>query len=101
MSAQAVRVLIGGEEFTVRSELPPEYTRKVAEYFDDMFRGVRKSLPTIEAHKAAILAGLAVTDELFQARRGDEEVARRITGLAEELTRLVPASGGRRRRSTE
>ena len=26
----AVRVIIGGEEFTVRSELPPEYTREVA-----------------------------------------------------------------------
>ncbi|MDQ2676686.1 MAG: hypothetical protein M3Y34_07730, partial [Actinomycetota bacterium] len=26
----AVRVTIGGEEYTVRSELPPEYTREVA-----------------------------------------------------------------------
>ena len=24
----AVRVVIGGEEYAVRSELPPEYTRK-------------------------------------------------------------------------
>ena len=31
---QAVRVTIGGEDYTVRSELPPEYTREVAAYVD-------------------------------------------------------------------
>lgn len=91
---QAVRVTIGGEEYTVRSELPPEYTQEVAAYFDRVLRGVRGSLPTVEAHKVAILAGLAVTDELFQARRGDAELAGRITTLVEEFTRLVPARRG-------
>ena len=69
----AVRVTIGGEEYTVRSELPPEYTREVAAYFDAALKRVRDSLPAMEAHKIAILAGLAITDELFQARRGDRE----------------------------
>jgi cell division protein ZapA (FtsZ GTPase activity inhibitor) len=86
----AVRVVIGGEEFTVRSELSPEYTREVAAHFDRMLAGIRASLPTVEAHKAAILAGLAVTDELFQARRVDADLAGRLTGLAEEIGRLVP-----------
>src|SRR3989454_7740916 len=30
----AVKVMIGGEEYTVRSDLPPEYTREVAAYVD-------------------------------------------------------------------
>jgi cell division protein ZapA (FtsZ GTPase activity inhibitor) len=87
---QAVKVLIGGEEFSVRSELPPEYTREVAAYFDRTFRGIRSSLPTVEAHKVAILAGLAVTDELFQGRREDADQAQRLNTLVEELTRLMP-----------
>lgn len=66
----AVRVTIGGEDFTVRSELPPEYTREVAAYLDAALKRVRDSLPMVETHKAAILAALAITDELFQARRG-------------------------------
>jgi cell division protein ZapA (FtsZ GTPase activity inhibitor) len=86
----AVKVVIGGEEFTVRSELPPEYTREVAAHLDRMLAGIRAGLPTVEAHKAAILAGLAVTDELFQARRVDEDLAARLTGLAEEVSRLLP-----------
>ena len=72
----AVKVVIGGEEFTVRSELPPEYTREVATYLDAALKRVRDSMPMVETHKAAILAALAITDELFQARRGDRPLAR-------------------------
>jgi len=86
----AVRVTIGGEEYTVRSELPPEYTREVALYLDTALKRVRDSLPMVETHKAAILAALAITDELFQARRGDREIAGRLSAMADELARLLP-----------
>ena len=86
----AVRVFIGGEEYTVRSEVPPEYTREVAAYLDAALKRVRDSLPMVESHKAAILAGLAITDELFQARRGDHDVAARLSAMAEDLARLLP-----------
>jgi cell division protein ZapA (FtsZ GTPase activity inhibitor) len=86
----AVRVTIGGEEFTVRSELPPEYTREVAAYLDAALKRVRDGLPTVEAHKAAILAGLAITDELFQARRGDRDLAGRLSSMADQLARVLP-----------
>jgi cell division protein ZapA len=86
----AVRVIIGGEEFTVRSELPAEYTREVAAYLDAALKRVRDSLPMVESHKAAILAALSITDELFQARNGDREVADRLTAMADDLARLLP-----------
>ena len=86
----AVRVFIGGEEYTVRSEVPPEYTRDVAAYLDAALKRVRDGLPMVESHKAAILAGLAITDELFQARRGDQEAADRLSAMAEDLARLLP-----------
>ena len=93
----AVRVTIGGEEYTVRSELPPEYTREVAAYLDAALKRVRDSLPMVETHKAAILAALAITDELFQSRRGDREIAERVSSLADEFARLLPPAkrGGR------
>ena len=93
----AVKVIIGGEEFTVRSELPPEYTREVATYLDTALKRVRDSMPMVETHKAAILAALAITDELFQARRGAREIAGRLSGLADDLARLLPpAKRGKR-----
>ena len=90
ISKNAVRVIIGGEEYTVRSELPPEYTREVAAYLDAALKRVRDMLPSVETHKAAILAALAITDELFQARRGDREIATRISTIADDLARLLP-----------
>lgn len=93
----AVKVTIGGEEYSVRSELPPEYTREVAAYLDASLQRVRGSLPSVETHKQAILAALAITDELFQARRGDRDVAARMTTLAEDVARLLPpAKRGKR-----
>lgn len=96
-SKSAVKVTIGGEEYTVRSELPAEYTREVAAYLDKELKRVRDSLPMVETHKAAILAALAITDELFQARRGDREIANRMSALADDLARLLPpAKRGKR-----
>jgi cell division protein ZapA (FtsZ GTPase activity inhibitor) len=86
----AVKVTIGTEEFTVRSEVPPEYTRRVAAHFDAALSRIRESLPTVEAHKAAILAGLAITDELFQARQEDAELADQLNELGEHLARCLP-----------
>jgi cell division protein ZapA len=86
----AVRVTIGGEEYSVRSELPPEYTREVAAYVDAALKRVRDMLPSLETHKVAILAALAITDELFQARRSDRDVAQRLNALGDELARLLP-----------
>ncbi len=86
----SVRVLIGGEEYTVKSELPPEYTREVAAYLDASLKRIRDMLPAVEPHKASILAALAITDELFQARRGDRELSARINAMADDLARLLP-----------
>ena len=74
----------------MRSELPPEYTREVAAYLDAALKRVRDSLPMVESHKAAILAALSITDELFQARGGDREAADRLSSMANDLARLLP-----------
>ncbi len=86
----SVRVTVGGEEFGLRTELPPEYAREVAAHFDAVLRQIRAASPTLEASKAAILAGFAVTDELFRTRRTDQELAGRITAMSEEIGRLLP-----------
>lgn len=90
MKKNAVKVSIVDEEYTVRSELDPEYTREVASHVDAAIRRVLASGPIVESHKAAILAALAITDELFQSRRQQEDLARRLKHLSSELARLLP-----------
>ena len=58
-------------------------------------------VPMADSHKAAILAALSITDELFQARQGDREAAARLDTLAEQVARLLPpAKRGRRAKGT-
>jgi cell division protein ZapA (FtsZ GTPase activity inhibitor) len=91
-SEQAVEVTIGGQKLRVSSDHPAEYTREVAAHYEAALQRIRASLPTIDAHRAAILAGLAVTDELFQARQTDSATVGRIEAVREQLARLLPPS---------
>src|SRR5207302_5122162 len=85
----AVKVMIGGEEYTVRSDLPPEYTREVAAYVDRALKQVLSQGPIVETHKAAILAALDITNELFQTKKGEREVVARLAALADGMTKAV------------
>jgi cell division protein ZapA len=44
----------------------------------------------VETHKAAILAALQITDELYTERAAAEALAEDIRGLAGELRPLLP-----------
>jgi len=90
MKKHAVKVMICDEEYTVRSELDPEYTRQVAGHVDQAIRRVLHAGPMVESHKAAILAALAITDELFESRKQQAEMAARLKGLTGDLARLLP-----------
>ncbi len=84
-----VTVVIGGEEFKLRSDATPEYTRDCAAFVDRTLAEVLQQVNLVEGHKAAILAALSITDQLFQAR-GEldmlrSEVARLSAKLAAEI----------------
>ena len=86
----SVKVTIVSEEYTIRSDEPAEHTRAVAKYVDETIRSVMNAGATVESHKAAILAALQITDELFKTQDGREELAERMRGLSGELRRLLP-----------
>jgi len=90
MKKNAVRVTIVDEDYTVRSELDPDYTRQVAAHVDQAIRRVLQAGPLVESHKAAILAALAITDELFEAKKQQQDMAVRIRQLTDSLSRLLP-----------
>lgn len=85
-----VKVTIGGDEYSLKSDRPPEYTREVAEHLDRALKEVLEVGAIVESHKAAILAALTIADELFQSRRSQAELAERIKALTAEVSRLLP-----------
>ena len=50
----AVKVMIGGEEYTVRSDLPPEYTREVAGFVD---QALKKKVEEAQLEVEGIVGG--------------------------------------------
>ena len=86
----SVKVQILGDEYTIRTDAPAAHTREVAAHVDRIIRQVMASGSVVETHKAAILAALQVTDELFRARSEARELAARERELGAEVRRWLP-----------
>jgi cell division protein ZapA len=86
----SVKVTIVGQELTIRSEASPEHTREVAAYVDKAIRSVMNSGAVVESSRAAILAALQITDELFRARDAQRELDHSMRALSAEVSRWLP-----------
>lgn len=84
-----VRVTIQNEEYAIRSDVSPEHTRAVAQYLDAAIKRVLDTGSVVESNRAAILAALQITGELFEARQ-ESDITERIESLSGEVRRLLP-----------
>ena len=74
---QTVKVQIYGQTFSIRGELDEAYVQKLAAYVDAKMRTISDMTPTVDTQKVAILAALAITDELHSLKKergGREEL---------------------------
>lgn len=86
-----ISVQIAGEEYTIRADATPEYTRECAAYVDQTITAILEQVSTIQASRAAILGALAITDELFRARREMAALREETRGLAGRLAADIEA----------
>jgi cell division protein ZapA len=86
----SVRVVIAGEEFSIRSDAPPEHTQAVADYVNQTVRRILSSGPIIESHKAAVMAAMQIADELFRARADADGLTTSLRALSDDIRRLLP-----------
>lgn len=94
MSAKkhSARVSILNEEFTIRSDTPPEHTQAVARYLDQAIRKIMSSGAVVESNRAVVLAALQITAELFDARAATAATTDSIRELSEYVRPLLPPS---------
>lgn len=90
-----VTVQIAGEEYNIRALASPEYTKDCAAYVDRTLSEIMRQGSLLQAHKGAILAALALADELFQTREQMESLLSEVTARADALaatieTRMTP-----------
>lgn len=86
----SVRVTIMGEEYALRTESSADETHAIAEYVDAAVTRVMDSGNVVDTRKAAILACLSVTAELFASRARAAETAEEIAALGAEIRPWLP-----------
>jgi len=86
----AVKVTIAGEEYSLKSDATPEHARAVAEHVDQVIKSIMDSGTVVETHRAAILAALQITDQLFRSRQAREELANGLVALSTDVRRWLP-----------
>jgi cell division protein ZapA (FtsZ GTPase activity inhibitor) len=93
-----VTVVIAGDEYHIRAEATPEYTRECARYLDATITEITRSSRTVmDPHRAAILAALSLADQLFQTRRELEAVnadsAATVSRMSEKIEGKLASLG--------
>ena len=64
--------------------------RAVAEHLDRAIRSILATGSVIETNRAAILAALQITSELFQAREATQQMTASMQALSSDVRRLLP-----------
>jgi len=85
----SVTVRIAGEEHTLRSNAPAEYTLRCADMVHQRMQDIKDRSGMLETHRSAILAALSLADELLQARDAADgagtEVQARIRAITDRI----------------
>ncbi len=76
--SREVRVAIYDQEYKMRSDLDPEYVRKLAEYVDGKMRSIATRTQVVDSLRVAVLAALNLADEVHQLEVKQESRAREV-----------------------
>jgi cell division protein ZapA len=70
-----VKVQIFGQTYSIQGELDGKYVQRLAKFVDDKMHEIADVTKTVDTQKVAVLAALAIADELhsMQRDRGESE----------------------------
>ncbi len=89
-----VTISIFGQEYSVKAPADPDYIKKIAQYLDEKMREVQSGFTTTQSStRIAILAGMNITDELFNSRQSgdteDSDIEEKISSLIELIDESI------------
>ena len=92
---KSITVRVLGKEYTLRVREEDEaMTREIATYVDEKMTAFRKAFPKQPETTTAVIAALAIAEELFVARNRQDPISVDIEGEIEELTTLLDKAIG-------
>jgi cell division protein ZapA len=81
-----VKVEIYGQSYTLSGDLDETYVQKLAQYVDEKMRAVAEATQTVDSVRVAVLAAMAIADELHT---GQQEKGNRDEGLRERAEQCL------------
>ncbi len=84
-----LRVEIYDQTYHMGGELDEAYVAELARYVDAKMREVAEATQTVDSLRVAVLASLAIADELHALRQGHGEMERSLRERAERCLTLV------------
>jgi cell division protein ZapA len=88
MSA-AVKVQIFGQTYSIRGELEEEYVQRLAKSVDEKMQAIADATGIVDTQKLAVLAALAIADELHSLKKELTEEEELLREQAERCLTLV------------
>ena len=87
--SERVKIEIYGQTYHIEGELQPDYVEELAGYVDRKMREVARSTRTVDSVRVAVLAALAIADELHALRQSRDDGREKLRERAERCLKLV------------
>ncbi len=83
------RVEIFGQSYQIRGELDEAYIAELARQVDAKMRAVAEATGLVDTQRIAVLAALAIADELLTLRQRQQQLEGELRDRAERCINLV------------
>ena len=84
-----IKVEIYDQSYNIGGELDEAYVGELARYVDAKMRALAEATKTVDSLKVAVLAALAIADELHSLRQEQQEAQGELRKRAERCLNLV------------
>jgi len=84
-----VKVQIFGQTYAIQGDLDARYVQDLAKYVDQKMQAIADATATVDTQKIAVLAALAIADELHSAQRERTDREELLREQAERCLTLV------------
>jgi cell division protein ZapA len=85
----SVKVKIYDQTYSVAGDLDPAYVEELAHYTDAKMREIARATGLVDSVKVAVLAALAIADELHTLRQTRDDGREALRERAERCLKLV------------
>lgn len=84
-----MKVQIYDQTYNIAGDLEPAYVEELAEYVDGRMREMARATGTVDSVKLAVLAALAIADELHTLRQSRHQNNDALRERAERCIKLI------------